>query len=193
MYNRPAALVAFSDDKTGKGSARSYADVDIYTILKRCFLWLKTLGGHKNAAGFTIEEEKFNAFKESLWRETLRLIPYPLSPKPLEIEGEIYIEELNTALLKGLRELSPFGEGHPEPIFMIKRVIPKFIRVVGNNHLRFLAIKEKIGVEAVAFKMGENEKIREGEPIDIAFSPELNEWQGKKELQLNVKDFRESI
>lgn len=191
-YHRPAALVAFSESGIGRGSARSYGDVDIYSILKRCLPWLKALGGHRGAAGFTLEEKRFHPFKESLWVETLHLIPSPLPPKPLEVEGEIQMCELNSSLLRGLKELEPFGEGHPEPIFLLKEIKPKQIRTVGNNHLKFMAIKEGVGIEAIAFGMGERRALHEGEPVDIAFFPELREWQGKRELQLKVKGIKKS-
>ncbi|RLD99063.1 MAG: single-stranded-DNA-specific exonuclease RecJ [Aquificota bacterium] len=190
-FQRPAALVAFSQDGLGRGSARSYGQVDIYTILTRCAVHLQGLGGHRAAAGFTLEEEKFHTFKEVLWRETERLIPHPLPPQPLEIEGEVEMEELGSALLRSLKALEPFGEGHPEPLFLLRGVTLHRVRRVGNsNHLKFTAVKGKIGIEAIAFGLGQLAEEAIQGPIDLAFTPELNLWNGEKSLQLKVKAMR---
>ncbi len=187
-FQRPAALVAFFKDGYGRGSARSYGQVDIYTILTRCATHLQGLGGHRAAAGFTLEEERFHIFKEALWRETERLIPYPLPPQPLEIEGEVEMEELNGTLLRGLKALEPFGEGHPEPLFLLRGISPQRVRKVGNNnHLKFVAVKGKIGIEAIAFGLGQLAEDMARGPVDLAFTPELNLWNGEKSLQLKVK------
>jgi len=191
-FQRPAALVAFNEEGVGRGSARSYNGVDIYTLLLRCMDHLKELGGHRAAAGFSVEERSLRAFKETLWQETLRVMPYPLPPKPLEIEGEVEVEELNASLLRGLQSLAPFGEGHPEPIFLLRNVQPRQVRVVGNGHLKFTAVKRGIGVDAIAFGLGHQcETLRRG-LVDLAFTPELNLWNGEKTLQLKVKAVRKS-
>ncbi len=192
-FQRPAALVAFSEDGVGRGSVRSYSQVDVYTILTRCASFLQGLGGHRAAAGFTVEEDRFQAFKEALWRETLRLVPHPLPPQPLEIEGEVDMEEINGALLRSLKALEPFGEGHPEPVFLLRGVVPQRVRRVGNdNHLKFLAVKGRIGVEAIAFGLGKMAEEASNGPVDLAFTPELNLWNGTKTLQLKVKAMRRS-
>jgi single-stranded-DNA-specific exonuclease len=191
-FQRPAALVAFNEEGMGRGSARSYSGVDIYTPLLRCMDHLRELGGHRAAAGFSLEEKCLRGFKETLWQETLRIIPYPLPPNPLEVEGEIEMEELNASLLRGLQSLAPFGEGHPEPIFLLRKVQPRQIRVVGNGHLKFTAVRRGIGVDAIAFGLGpQSETLHEG-LVDLAFTPELNLWNGEKTLQLKVKAVRRS-
>ncbi len=192
-FGRPAALVAFPEEGPGRGSARSYGQVDIYTILTRCSSFLTGLGGHRAAAGFTVEEERLPAFREALWKETRRLIPYPIPPQPLEIEGEVEMEELNGALLRSLKALEPFGEGHPEPLFLLKEVTLQRVRRVGNdNHLKFIAVKDRIGVEAIAFGLGEMAREATNGPVDLAFTPELNLWNGTKTLQLKVKAIRKA-
>ncbi len=188
---RPAALVTFDEEGMGRGSARSYGGVDIYTLLVRCMDHLSGLGGHRAAAGFNVEERRFPVFREILWQETLRMMPHPLPPKPLEVEGEVEMEELNAALLKGLISLAPFGEGHPEPLFLLRGVKPYHVRVVGNGHLKFTAVKHNIGVDAIAFGYGCQTGLLAG-PVDLAFTPELNMWNGEKSLQLKVKAIRRS-
>jgi single-stranded-DNA-specific exonuclease len=191
-FQRPASLVAFSEKGIGKGSARSYGNVDIYTILSRCSPWLKDLGGHKAAAGFTIHEKNFESFKEALWEETLRLLPHTLPPNPVVIEETVEIDELDSALLRGLQSLAPFGEGHPQPVFLLSRVQVCQARVVGKGHLKFAAVKNNIGIDAIAFGMGDLHNATQQGLIDLAFTPELNHWNGEKVLQLKVKAMRGS-
>ncbi len=192
-FRRPAALVAFPEEGPGRGSARSYGQVDIYAILTRCASYLAGLGGHRAAAGFTVEEERFSAFREALWDETRRLLPLPLPPQPLEIEGEVEMEELNGALLRGLKALEPFGEGNPEPVFLLREVVPHRVRKVGNdNHLKFLAVKGRVGVEAIAFGQGDMAEEALQGPLDLVFTPGLNLWNGTKTLQLRVKAMRKA-
>ena len=192
-FRRPVALVAFSDDGVGRGSVRSYDKVDVFTLLSRCSSFLLGLGGHRVAAGFTVEEGRLQSFKEALWRETLRLVPHPLPPQPLEIEGEVDMEEIDGALLRGLKALEPFGEGHPEPVFLLRGVALQRVRRVGrDSHLKFQAVKNRVAVEAIAFGLGEMAQEVGHGPVDLAFIPELNLWNGTKTLQLKVKAMRRS-
>ena len=189
-YHRPTVLISL-DGKQGKGSARSIRGFHLYQALERCRERLLGFGGHAYAAGLSIAEGEVPAFArafEEIAQEFLS--PENLHPH-LGYDGEVLLEELDSATVGELARLAPFGMGNPEPAFVASGVRIQQAAVVGTDHLRFVARQDGYSLPCIAFGMA----ARQGElngPIDLLFSPSINEWKGRFDVQLQIKDFRPS-
>jgi len=188
-FYRPTVLIAMNDG-VGKGSGRSIPAFHLYKGLERCSQWLEGFGGHKFAAGLTIKREMLGPFKaglESLIMESLK--PEDFVPS-LKIEGELGLKELDWKLYEELSSLSPFGSGNPEPVLKVSGAEVLYPKVVGKNHVRMNLKQDNVIIGSIGFNMGDiYQSLAMGRvTVDAAFCLEMNEWQGEKRLQLNVKD-----
>jgi len=189
MYHRPTVFFSLKDG-LAKGSARSIKGLNLFHALQECSDLLVKFGGHEAAAGMTVEESSLPEFKkrfEAVARKHLAeedLIP------SLKYDVEIPLGNLNISLLETLETLGPFGMGNPTPVFVSRRVLPKEIRVVGTNHLSFVATQDNSSIRCIAFKMGSYEQQIKDRPVDILYSASINEWQGRRTPQAEIKDFR---
>ncbi len=187
-YHRPAVLIALEDGQ-GKGSARSIRGFHLYRALAVCGEHLQGYGGHEFAAGLSLAATAVAGFRasfESCARETLAaedLVP------ELAHDGEVLLEELDVAAVDDLDRLAPFGVGNPEPTFVLLGVAARQIRTLGDAHLKFLAQQDGYSLPCVAWKMAERRELL-NDPVDLLVHPEFNEWQGRRELQLRVRDLR---
>lgn len=191
-YYRPTIMISI-EDNIGKGSARSISGFDIYIALKQCEDLLIGYGGHKYAAGLTIEKNKIEAFRER-FNEIARqhLDEELLSPK-LRIEGEIRLGEINSQLFKFLKHLAPFGPQNMRPVFLSKNLqVVGTPSIVGNNHLKFKVRQDGVVLDAIGFNLGD--LIYRIEPgarnLDMTYVIEENSFLGRTTLQLRVKDLR---
>lgn len=189
-YHRPTVLISL-DSGQGKGSARSIRGFHLYQALERCRERLLGFGGHAYAAGLSIAEAEVAEFArafEEVARELLS--PEDLHPH-LGHDGEVLLDELDPATVGELARLAPFGMGNPEPAFIVGGVHIQQAAVVGGDHLRFVARQDGYSLPCIAFGMA----ARQGElsgPMDLLFSPSINEWKGRFDVQLQIKDFRPS-
>ncbi len=194
-FNRPTVLIAL-ENGLGKGSARSIGSFDIYNGLKECSGLFNDFGGHKAAAGLSIESKNIPVFKSKFAQvASERLNQEDLMPS-FRADGEINIDELDTAVIKQLEQLAPFGLSNPRPAFVVRniRASGKLIRMGKNgDHIKF-PIENSGGarMEAVGFYM---EKVFrkvdiEKSSMDILFTPQINEWNGRETLQLKLNDCR---
>ncbi len=186
-YNRPTILIAINPDGTAKGSGRSIHGFHLLDALKPCANFLERFGGHRYAAGVSINPAKLDAFVEAFESEAeSKLTSDDLIPR-LEIDAEVQPEEVDVELVLELKKLEPFGAGNPEPVLMMRGLKVMERRVVGETHLKLrLACKGRT-FNAIAFKMAQRET--DG-LVDIVFFPEMNEWNGSSSLQLKIKDLR---
>lgn len=192
-YYRPTLVL--TDGKNGEitGSARSVKDFDIYEVIDGCSDYLLRYGGHRFAAGLSMEKENYAEFKEKfeqLVQERIR----PIQRKPtIEIDTELNLSEINSKFLNILRQMEPFGPENMTPLFLTKNLIGGGIKEMGKemNHLR-LTIMDKHANKfpAVAFGMGEMAKDFQFHRFDVVYSIDENHWKGKTYLQLNIRDVR---
>lgn len=192
QYNRPTILIAESE-KEGRGSIRSFEGVNIYEPLSRCAYLLKDFGGHKEAAGFEIELNKIEEFKHAyaeIMNENVK--PEDLIPV-LNIEMELGKQDINFQLAEKLQQLAPFGQGNPQPVFSTKEIsIIDFRKIGDGTHLRLTLTDGKNMIDGVAFGLSNLASLlSHGKKFEIAFSLDINEWNGERKLQLNIKDIRE--
>lgn len=187
-YHRPTVLIALNE-ALGKGSARSISGFHLYTALEKCRNHLGGFGGHAMAAGVSLAAEDVAAFAASF--ETVAgemLGEEDLLPR-LWHDGELLLEELDRASVEELANLAPFGAGNPEPVFLLRGVRVQQTRVLQEKHLKFTARQGGESLPCIAFGMVGRQEELNGE-VALLATPQLNEWQGRTEVQLRIRDLR---
>jgi single-stranded-DNA-specific exonuclease len=178
-------LVALADEG-GKGSGRSIEGFHLHDALTACAPHLARFGGHRHAAGVTVDRARLPAFRAAFEAHAAeRLSDEDLVPR-CRIDGWVEHGEVTERAAEDLARLGPFGAGHPEPVFAL-RGAPTKARTVGANgaHLKLgLA-----GLDAIGFGMGDRIAACGG-PLDAAFSIGFDEWDGTRRLQLKLRDVR---
>ncbi len=191
-YYRPTVMISI-EDNIGKGSARSIAGFDIYLALKQCEDLLIGFGGHKYAAGLTIEKDKIEPFRERFNEIAHQHLDEDLLSPMLRIEGEVRLSEIDSRLYKFLKLLAPFGPQNMRPVFLSQRIqVVGTPVIVGNNHLKFKVRQDGVVLDAIGFNLGD--LIYRIEPgvsnLDMTYVIEENTYLGRTTLQLRVKDLR---
>jgi single-stranded-DNA-specific exonuclease len=186
-FHRPAVLVGIAEDGVGKGSGRSIEGFHLYDALAACAGHLSRFGGHKHAAGVTIERAAVDGFRAAFERHAQeRLTDEDLVPR-CRIDGWVAQDEVSEHAAEALQRLGPFGAGHPEPVFALRGGAAKARTVgAGGKHLK-LALGR--GLDAIGFGMGD--RLADcGGPVEAAFTVGFDEWDGTRRLQLRLRDLR---
>ncbi len=184
-FSRPAIAISIGET-ISKGSARSVSGVNIIEIIRSCSDILIDVGGHRGAAGFSIENKYIEEFKKRLEKLVIDL-PDEVE-KVLEIDAEVESNKLSKKLISQLDEFEPFGFGNPRPIFATYNMKASDIRTVGNGKHLKLKVDD---FDAIAFGMGQlASSLRTGQLIDLAYNLELNVYNGFEKVQLKVKDIK---
>ncbi len=191
-FTRPTVMISIDKDGVGRGSARGgVANFDLLDAIKKNERFLEKYGGHKAAAGLTIKGENVEDFK----REFIALLndtidPDDLVPK-IDIDAVISLDEINLRLVTEIDRLSPFGISNKEPLLGALDANIINSQVVGTNHLQLKVRHKGKPLKAIGFGLGELHPVK-GHGFDIAFSPFVDLWQGRKKLSLKVKDLKSS-
>ena len=189
-HYRPA-IIAHRGEEVTRASCRSIDEFHITEALDACADILMHHGGHAAAAGFTVANEHVDELigrLEGLAAE--KLADQDLRPKLL-IDAEVKLADLSYDLLKLLGWLQPTGMGNREPLFAARGVMPQRARVVGRDgaHLK-LTLSDGVNfLDAIAFRHG-HWKNQLPDKIDVAFQFEMNEFNGRRSLQMNVRDIQ---
>ncbi len=191
---RPVLLLERGDE-TSRGSARSVPGFNIIDALTTCEDLFVRYGGHSAAAGFTIANERLGELEERLLRYAESYLPEDLLAPALEIDAEVPLGALTWELQDQLLALEPFGQANPQPVLMSRRVhvVGAWARGVEGQHLKLRLDDGQGGPahEAIAFRLGNLVGYFERYPwLDIAYTFGINEWNGNRTLQLNIKDLR---
>jgi single-stranded-DNA-specific exonuclease len=181
--------------ESSRGSARSIPGFSIIDALSSCDDLFVRYGGHSAAAGFTIANERLPELEQRLltYAES-HLLEESLAPT-LEIDAEVPLSALTWDLLEQLNVLEPFGQANPQPILLSRgvRVAGAWARGAEGQHLK-LRLDDGAGgpsYEAIAFRLGNlAEHFARPRKIDVAYTLEAHEWNGSRNLQLNIKDLR---
>ena len=201
-FHRPALVIA-EEGGVAKGSGRSVEGFHLYDALARCAHHLTRFGGHKHAAGVTLDTGHISDFAEALEAEGRQALdPAQLSAR-LRIDAELHPREVRMELASQLRRLAPFGAGNPEPVFFCRALAAHEVRLLpdkkgtGPGHLKLrlgeadprVSEGESIALEAIGFNLGGTVPAA-GTRLDAAFQLAVDEWNGSERLQLKVKDLR---
>jgi len=193
-YYRPTIVLTESNGKV-TGSARSVRDFDVYEAIEACSDLLIQFGGHKYAAGLTLEPENVNAFIEKFEQEvSIRITEEQMIPE-IEIDAEITFEKIDGGFYNVLKQFAPFGPGNMNPVFLTHNVCDRgWARIVGEKHLKFDLINPENPnriFPAIGFGLGHFlGMLANKNEVDVCYAIEENEYNGKVSLQLNVKDIR---
>jgi single-stranded-DNA-specific exonuclease len=191
-YHKPAIVLSIDGD-VAHGSCRSIPDFDMLDALERCADLFVKFGGHRQAAGLTMEAGRVPEFRERIngWADEV-LHPDQLRPR-LRIDAPLSLNGITHDLVRGLDALGPFGMGNPRPVFHAAPVeIVDGPRTLKERHLKMTFSQQGRRFRAIAWRAAERadflEKHRAG--VNLAFSLDRNEYQGETYLELNVCDIR---
>jgi len=189
-YYRPAVVVA-RGKVISKASARSIKGFNIVEVIRTCSDLLIDVGGHPMAAGFTFETKNISKLQKRLEDIADKDIDEDMLMRSIRIDAEIPLELATTFLWSGMQQFGPLGFGNPEPIFSSNNVSVDDIRLIGkdNKHLKLRFRDHNIVLDAVAFNLGSlYGTFKPDHPVDIAYSIDMNVWNGNRKLQLKIKD-----
>ncbi|MBI2074316.1 MAG: single-stranded-DNA-specific exonuclease RecJ [Candidatus Levybacteria bacterium] len=193
-FYRPAIVLSIGE-KYSKASARSVSGFNMIEFIRGASELLVDAGGHPMAAGFTVETVKLILLKEMLEKKAHKLIDENMLTRLLRIDMEIPLFYVDTELYNTVQKLAPFGMANPEPTFVSRNVVIEDMRFVGreNKHLKlkFKIKNSEFRIEAIAFGMGDRaSEFHVGDSVDIAYTIDLNKWNGSQKLQLKIRDIK---
>ncbi len=190
-FYRPAIVLSFQDD-IGRGSARSVHNFHIYEALERCEPLLKEYGGHKYAAGLTIERKNLKEFKKLLNVVAKDGFHHEMLAPVLEVDAQIPFSLISENLLCSIDALSPFGEANRRPVFVSKNLMVKSKPVIaGKNSLKFWVSDGEWTFEAIGFGMADFfGLVNDSTKIDLAYCLGWDEWNHHNSIQLEIKDIK---
>jgi single-stranded-DNA-specific exonuclease len=187
LFCRPSFVISLKNG-VGKGSGRSISDFNIYKGLQQCASLLLSYGGHCRAAGISIKEDDINAFA-CLLDELVS--DNGQSDNPVSqtiIDSECQFKDINVMLINQMQMLAPFGSHNPEPVLCARNIKVSAPTIVGNNHLRMRLTGDGLSCNSIWFTMGSYLNSIAGANLDIAFTPQINQWNGSTDIQLKMKD-----
>jgi single-stranded-DNA-specific exonuclease len=192
-YHRPTFLLQIHGD-TARGSGRSIPAFDLYRGLQHCAQWLRQFGGHKYAAGLTMDAAHVPYLQEELIRFAEdHLTSSDLQPT-LYLDAYLPMAEVTPALVEQLAAFAPYGAGNPAPLLGAQDVQrASAIRSFGpqGQHARFRVAQNGTTLEVVAFQQAERVQALPPEArLDIAFTPTLNTWGGRSQVELHLRALR---
>lgn len=193
LYNKPVILIT-KENGVLRGSGRCPVGFSLYEAASNCKDLLVQFGGHELAIGFSIEEDKIEKFRDC-FEKIASMEENIVCEKIIEVDAEIFREDLNSNLLRDVRFLKPYGQSNKAPNLLYKNLKVVGIRTLKEEkHLKFVLKDEKTLIEGIAFMQGQRrDDILVGDKIDIVTQVDLNDFNGKKTLQFIIQDFKKSV
>ena len=193
-YYRPTLVFTKSGDFLA-ASARSVKGFDVYNALENCSHLIEQFGGHMYAAGLTIKEENYPAFKAAFEAEVSATLPNHLQTPEIKIDAEINFDSITPKFYRILKQFAPFGPQNMSPVFMTSGVQDTgYGKCVGEDqtHLRVtLAQKDSQKITGIGFGLGTDLPIIKSKtPFKVVYSIDENEWNGHVSLQLKLKGIK---
>ncbi|MEE0973979.1 MAG: single-stranded-DNA-specific exonuclease RecJ [Paludibacteraceae bacterium] len=198
-YYKPAVVLTLSNG-FATGSARSVIGFDLYKAIDSCRDLLENFGGHTYAAGLTLRLENIAEFKERFQQYVEIHLKEEQQVPQIEIDAAIHFAEINHAFFSTLQQFAPFGPDNSKPVFVTYNVIDHQHRCrlvgQGNKHIK-LDVRDITGgpsMSGIAFNAHDAENtikyINSGMPFHICYTLEENNFNGKKSIQLMIKDIK---
>jgi single-stranded-DNA-specific exonuclease len=193
QYYRPTIILTRSGDYVA-GSARSVPGFNLYEAIHACRDLLLGYGGHFAAAGMTLEVQQVDAFRQKFEEIVSATIDPQLLIPEIAIDAEINFSDINWTLFRILAQMEPFGPENMRPVFVTRRVTDTgFSKIVKEQHLRFSVRQGETTFNGIGFGMADKYALlQNGQPVDIVYKLDENEWNGSKSLQLRVVDVKAS-
>ena len=177
-------------------SARSVRGFDVYEALQNCSQYIEQFGGHKYAAGLSIKEKNYAAFKTAFENEVQKTLPTHLKTPELLIDAELHLSAITPKFYRILKQFAPFGPQNMSPVFVTYEAFDTgFGKCVGQDdkHLKLSVVQEDTQpVNGIGFGLGDKlEYIKNKMPFNLAYAIDENEWNGRVSLQLKLKDIKQ--
>jgi single-stranded-DNA-specific exonuclease len=192
-FHRPTIVIAIDEQGIGKGSARTIGSFDLYKGLAACRDLVEAFGGHPSAAGVTVRESRLDEFRDrfssvvAAWAQGAATVPM------LHVDAEVLLSDVTAKLIAEIGTFHPFGAGNPEPTFAVKGLEVMDSRTVGEKHLKMTVRQGRsMPFDSIGFGMKSlvDRGIPARVPVDLAFFPEFNHWNGYDRIQLRIRDVR---
>lgn len=193
-FNKPVFMFTDSPDGTlYRSSARSVDSVNIFNVMEMNADIIKSFGGHSMAGGLALDKNiiSIEQFRAAINSTVLEMTNGVVAKPTLLVDLELNLEDINCEFLEILNKLEPCGEGNNYPIFAIKNLSLQSAKVVGqnNNHLKFICVDKNNNTADCVLWNCSSLNIPIGKSIDIAFNLKLNEFNGMKSVQFEIKDY----
>ncbi len=192
-YYRPTVILTESNNKI-TGSARSVNGFDLYNAILGCSDLLEKFGGHKYAAGLTLDISNLEAFQQRFEEVVSSTITEEMLVPVIEIDLSLPLETINTKFLNILKQMSPFGPGNQKPVFEASNLYAfNSLTSFKDKHIKFLVAQEGCEevFQAVGFDLIEHyERLARRDLFKMAFTIEENNFNGTTTVQLRIKDIK---
>lgn len=190
-YHVPSVMLT-TIDGMAKGSARSVKDFDIHGALKQCEDLLIEFGGHKHAAGLSLNVDRIPELRERFDKIAADALTADMLKPEIVIDADLQLNELTPSFFKFLAQFAPYGYKNHRPVFHTEHVVSaNGVKIVGNNHLKLRALQKNFAIDAIGFNLGH--KINDcshGRPFSVVYTLEENLFNGSTTPQLRIKDLR---
>jgi single-stranded-DNA-specific exonuclease len=192
-YYRPTVILTESNNKV-TGSARSINGFDLYNAILECSDLLEKFGGHKYAAGLTLDISNLEAFQERFEKVVSSTLTDEMLVPVVDIDLQITVDSITPRFVALLKQMAPFGPGNHKPVFEIKNAyVFNSLTSFKDRHVKFLVGQEGCDsvFQAVGFDLGDYyESLSRRDSFRMAFTIEENTYNGSTTVQLRVKDFK---
>ncbi len=190
-YHRPTIILSKKDGLL-VGSARSIHGFDLHQALCECSEWLSNFGGHKHAAGLSLEPQHLSSFQQQFEQLAKDWIPKEVLVPEIPIAAHLDFDDITPSFLKILKQFAPFGPGNRRPVFRSSQVKDTGAsRLVKEHHLKAnLKQANSQTFDGIGFWMGHHFDTIIQKPIDICYVIEENRWRGKTSISLNIRDIK---
>jgi single-stranded-DNA-specific exonuclease len=194
-YHMPTVIIALDEDGQGKGSGRSIPGVDLLAAIDKCEKYLIKFGGHKAAAGLSIESSNVSEFSKAFEAAVVEGNDPDLFSPAMTFDGKLQIPDVSLETVGRLERLQPFGRGNPEPVFLIENVRLIDARVIKESHVkcRLADVYDNV-LDTIYFRvlpggLGEGLLVK-GVWVDVVGSLSINRFRNRETVQLIVRDAR---
>ena len=192
-YSCPTFLICL-DGEHGKASSRSYGGFNLFAALTELSPLLESYGGHELAAGFTIHRDQISQFRQEICRLARDFYNDDTPRTVLEADCTVSPELLTLPNVQSLNQLEPCGNGCPKPVLVTKELVLDRVIPVGNGkHMRLRLRNDRYLLQGIWFSSAtELPSLQEGDLVDVAYIPQINDFRGEQSVQLNIQDVRPS-
>ncbi len=192
-YYRPTVILTESNDKI-TGSARSIKDFDLYKAIHECSDLLEKFGGHKYAAGLTLDKSNLTAFQRKFEEVVSSSITEEMRTPVVEVDLVIPLDAINGKFNSILKQMAPFGPENPKPVFEARNLyVVNSLSNFKDRHIRFLVGEQasESVFQTIGFDMAEHyQQLSSGDSFKMAFTIEENTYNGLTSLQLRAKEIK---
>ena len=192
-YYRPTLVFTKSKEGILAASARSVRGFDVYKAIDACSRHIIQFGGHKYAAGVTLKEENYQAFKAAFEAQVAQTLTATQKAQTLDVDVGLPFTAITPKLLRILKQMEPFGPENSSPVFYTDGVVDSgYAKLVGQDksHIKARFVQGASSpIDAIGFGLGKKMNLlKKGTPLRIAYTLEENVWQGNVSVQLRLKD-----